>query len=1026
MWFVMTMSAVKTLLLLLLPAVTLGYINNFRFKHSNVFTNNVLPFKVRITGSYYIDLAGTPQLSYLTNIPLGGAVKASSLVTMDLPVVCTGNTAGLITELNATAHNALTNKLTNLDKLVSSPNTTQSQVIALLKSWGPYVDIDKYEFGCYNLPLKAAPKTQGAFNFTIEVVFDDYKSILFVDSMGVGLFAYKRSYNTKHSGHASGNPVRFCEGVDYTGDMYTIEPRPKCPLTTPESSRQYGRAIITVYKPNIVSFRWNATRCIQTVTHVHAYQNILGASRDNWVKTRVAETTEEECQEWNRTLSACDTFKMRVVKEGDDLQFFSYDMMSYDYYKKHPEECMLKPIKSQNNAMSEFQSYPDLTYRYWSGHIVAYDKRAATLSRGFIEVSMPTNTMVSPWMNIPNEAQKKGYYSYNNVTVIWNPIPEVKLCKYVPRFRSEVAYIKYKHGDSDISPVNDDSEGYTLFLVADKYGAMFNVDSSQKIKDASALDCMPHKSDYRTTLYQANSDQIIMVTVVDDGHPDKHSESHIPQDVRHEGVEDQVHEGYGSINYDIQREMVIDVQHDNEKTAIKPTIKGDESITHDLLDHFTKIKTMDGNSLPPTPTPKNVPLQADVLNYINYQRAEIQRHNLHVRAMQSCFINQLDWDVYTQLLDLNPSRALSNRLGMAVEASLGGNGFYNVKRCELAMDVVVVPTLRTDSKEKVVVNEQEFTVSEIVEHMGATPDPEKCFVMPLLVFTSPMTGIQVVGQLTLEGVLNPRKISYLEACGRNKAHVFMVNDYGHFFYDYVKNFTETADVIRNATDRFLRASNPVELVAGEDLSQAQIKKHSLSKIHTLSIVQPANINEKEYKHYPTGLYNNDLYSVAEHQSISLGLMKLMEQQNFERFASRQFAEEFYGGMSSTDAGLFAGAENFISGVGDFFLRAGQGGGALLYGLGGGVERAAKGVGEGVKTAGKGIFDGIGDALNGTLMSLGLPLIAVIVLAIIAVVVYKQLTGKKTPPTPGESTTYTPPPHRLYAEGITKRQGFNFD
>lgn len=303
-----------------------------------------------------------------------------------------------------------------------------------------------------------------------------------------------------------------------------------------------------------------------------------------------------------------------------------------------------------------------------------------------------------------------------------------------------------------------------------------------------------------------------------------------------------------------------------------------------------------------------------------------------------------------------------------------------------------------------------------------------------------MSGLQIVGQLTLAGIINPHKLAYLEACGRNKAHVFMINEYGHFFYDYIRNFTETADVIRNATDRFLKAENPTLLTSGQELTQDHIKRHSLSKIHTLSIVQPANLKEQEFKHYPTGLFNNDIYSLAEHQSISLGLMKLMEEQNFERFATREFTAEFNEGLSSSDAGLFAGAGNFVAGAGDFFMKVGKGGGALLYGLGGGIGTAAKGIGGGVAKAGKGIFDGIGDALKGTFMTLGIPLIAVAILAIIAVVVYKQLTGKQTLPTPEQQQPQPQPqqqqqqqtiPHvhlplQPHQQELANRQGFTFD
>jgi hypothetical protein len=1005
-------------------AVARGYINNFRFKHGNVVKNNVLPFRVQLTGSYYIDLLGTPELSYLSTLPQGAVVVADSIKNANYPVVCTGETAKLITALDSDAEHIFATKLTALERLVRAPGTSPADVTTLLGGWTGYVDTSDQAYDCKRMRLTPATDTPGAFVFTVEVEFNDYKPIVFVDTMGVGMFHYKRSYDTKHSGHASGNPIRFCGGVGYTGDMYTIENRPKCPIAaSSEKARYHGRAVVTVYKPNIVSYRWNATRCIQTLTHVHAYENIFGTSRDAWRKHRTVDTSRSECEEWNRTLSACDTFKVRSIKDSDGIA------SGYSYYGNHPDQCKLGPQYSQNTAVNEFVSTPDLSYHYSGGSTYASDFRTGTLSRGFIEVGMPTGTMVTPWMNIPPEASQQGYYSVNNVTIIWKPIPASKMCKYVPRFRGEVSYIKYKHGDYNL-PVDptSDVEDYTLFLVADQYGALFNVDSSQKITDVSKFGCMPHKSDYRTSVYQTGSDQIIMVTVVDEGDPNHHSKSHIPEDVRHVGTEEQVHGAYGNIVYDGHTKQVMSVIHENQLTAIKPTVKGDASKLHVLKDHFNTVKTTDAPMAPAPPVIPAIPTTAsavEVLAYVEYQRGETQKYNLHVRAMQNCFMNQLDWDMYAQLLDLNPSRAISNRLNVAVEASLGGNGFYNVKMCELAVNVVIVPTMKTNSEERVTVNGKEHTVKDIVTHMGVRPDPEKCFAMPLLVFTSPITGIQVVGQLTLEGIINAQKLAYLEACGKNKAHLFMVNDYGHFFYEYVLNFTESAEVIKNATDRFLKASNPTMVIASSGLTTEQFKDHSLSKIHTLTVVQPANLKEKEYNHYPTGLFSNDIYSLAEHQSASLGLMKLMEEQNFERFSTREFNAEWNDDLGSTDAGLFSGMGNFAEGAGDFFMKVGQGTGSLLYGLGGGVGQAAKGVGEGVGKAGKGIFDGIGDALKGTFMALGLPLIAVAVLAIVGVIIYKQVTGKKTPPIPED-----PPPYHQqqqnYDGGVTKRQGFNFN
>ena len=1002
-------------------AVAHGYINNFRFKHGNVIKNNILPFSAKITGSYYIDILGTPELTYINDSPFKTAVVAASLIKNRYPpVVCTGDIEELIVAaLDHNAEEAGANRLTKLEQLIATDRVTSDHVVSLMSTWSGYVDTSKPKYGCQKLNMEPAPNTKDAYTFTISITFNDYKPVVFVDAMGVGMFNYKRSHETKHLTHSSGNPVRFCGGVDYTGDMYTVEPRPKCPIESSEKARHYGRAIITVYKPNIVSFRWNATRCLQTFTHVHAYENIIGTSRDAWRKHRMVETSESECKEWNNTLSACDTFVYRAIEEGDEIE--------RGYYRKHRSQCELTPQYSQNTAVNEFVSKPDLTYHYSAGSSVTGDFRTATLSRGFIEVSMPTGTLVTPWMNIPKEISRRGYYSINNVTVIWKPIPDNNFCRYVPRFRGEVSYVKYKRGDYNL-PIDADSaeEEYTLFLIADQYGALFNVDSSQKIADPSKFGCMPHKFDYRTTLYQTGTDQIIMVTRVDEGFHYMHDTSHIPEDVRHEGTEELLHGAYGKMVYHGDYNGAIQVEHDNQQT-LKPTKEGNSSKVLDIQHHYHSVKTTDSRNPPTKPSPPFQPTANDVLNYVNFQRAELQRYNLHVRAMQNCFINQIDWDIYMQMLDLNPSRAISNRLNMAVEASLGGNGFYNVKKCELALNVVVVPTMKTASEERVTINGKSFTVKEIVAHMGVKPDPEKCFTMPLLIFTSPVNGIQIVGQLTLEGLINAHKLAYLEACTKSKAHVFLVNDYGHFFFNYMLNFTETADVIRNVTDRFLRNANPIMVMEGGSLTPKQYRDFSLSKINTLTIVQPTNLKEKEFSHFPTGLFSNDMYSVAEHQSASLGLMKLMEEQNFERFSTRQYSAEWNEDLGSTDSGLFVGLGNFVEGAGDFFMKAGEGGGALLYGLGGGVGQFGKGIGEGVGQAGKGIFEGIGDALQGTFMALGLPLVAIAVLAIIAVIVYKQVCGKKSPPSPED----TPPPPPYYeqrqeiAEGFKKRKGFTF-
>ena len=222
-----------------------AYINNFRFKHSNVFKGDVIPFKAIISGTYYLDYLGTPELTYIEGTPQRNAVKTTSLKNDKLPVVCTGDTADMIVKQDGAAHKNLTIKLTKLAKEVLGNNATR--VVELMKSWGPFIPIMS-KYNCQ--PLNLEVSGDHGYTFKYMATFKEYKPIIFMDAMGMGMFNYKRSFVTKHTGHASGNPIRFCGGSAYTGDMFTVEPRPKCPLTSTKENRYHGHAVITVYKPN--------------------------------------------------------------------------------------------------------------------------------------------------------------------------------------------------------------------------------------------------------------------------------------------------------------------------------------------------------------------------------------------------------------------------------------------------------------------------------------------------------------------------------------------------------------------------------------------------------------------------------------------------------------------------------------------------------------------------------------------------------------------------------------------------------
>ena len=156
-------------------------------------------------------------------------------------------------------------------------------------------------------------------------------------------------------------------------------------------------------------------------------------------------------------------------------------------------------------------------------------------------------------------------------------------------------------------------------------------------------------------------------------------------------------------------------------------------------------------------------------------------------------------------------------------------------------------------------------------------------------------------------------------------------------------------------------------------------------------------------------------------------MKLMEEQNYERFAATKYTSTWQSNVGVGDFGVYAGGGNFMEGVGDFFLKVGQGGGDFFYGVGKGIGAIDEGIGKGVGSAAQDVFGGIGDALSGTFMSLGISLVAVPVLAIVSVIIYKQITGRKSTPSPPPYESNTPaydtssPPQ--FKRGIKQRSAF---
>ena len=196
-----------------LVASAAGSINNFRFRHSNSIKGDALPFSAKITGTYYMDWKGTPELSFLR--PKADVISATILKesSKSPAVICTGEVGGIIAKMSGDAHVALQNKLFDLSKKVAA-STSDADLKTLVQSWDYYVPVDNPAYECRAITNMQPSDTasDNGWTFTMDLTFNSFKTVAFVDVMGVGVFSYKRMYDVDHAHHVAGNPIRFCGG----------------------------------------------------------------------------------------------------------------------------------------------------------------------------------------------------------------------------------------------------------------------------------------------------------------------------------------------------------------------------------------------------------------------------------------------------------------------------------------------------------------------------------------------------------------------------------------------------------------------------------------------------------------------------------------------------------------------------------------------------------------------------------------------------------------------------------------------
>ena len=967
-------------------------INNFNFHGTNVIYGSKLSQKVVITGIYYMNFEN-PQYADLVHNDLFqkgilsiGKKFDISFVKGKGPWVCEHNPDALLANITQRNHDIVETNLKLMDEGVSVLQIGKVTIFSFdfdlnkakqfipIQTCRPIVNMKRLN----NTNLNEYNRK--VFSFSITHEFKSFAPLIFVDYFGMTAFHYKQKITEQESLSSMGQPLRYCDGSSYGSTMYTPEDRPVCPTDT-SNHRVHQIGMITIYKPNIVTISRAISRSLYGKTHLYGGRYFLGEKYDNKpITTKHWPPSENECLGMRHNLTS---------KYGK-----------------------LDPRGSGQYTLAAFNTHNDKTIHYplWSSW--SKDVFDAFMEKSVMKILMPNMVMRTPWFGIPRPYLYKSTYSEQNSRVVWDALVPEDLCLFVPRMTTEVNAIFYpdtNHLHEETSSSGSDTMG---IFISDSVKGAWTVDDKMEINTTKAanLNCIKKPSSNQK-LYLLKTGEILIYTKDGRFFPkNMHANVWGATTAHHEA-----HSSFVEISVDKGHVTSIHNQHKSGSD------KGDGS----TLDIAEMYKPVEENKLAPNKMEKPIPsgsLQGeknasqegdqnyqtlqDQINYLEWQRGEIQRSNVHQRAINNCHQNQLAWDTFTQLLDISPSRAIGARLKQAVQATHAGNRVYSVKQCELILNNVIIPTLFTNSSRKFKINGKEKGMSEIIQGLGVVPSDRKCLVYPLIKFRIRGSGFEMIGQLQTDGTIDTVHASHMEDCQHNRELVFDINENTSFFKDYILQATIPTKEVKDHERALMSAHAAVKKMTqnlngiGFSLGLSPLDEF-ISKIHIIPITNP--LLEKKFAHFPTGLHSADPYSLNEKQSAIFALDELVRAKSYSDYAGRMWVQKTiidYSGKE--DGGSFInvlgkglkGAANFI---GSTILDIGEG-------LGGGIEKVGAGIGKSIDHIGTGLGHGVGalgQSFSRLLLTIVLPVTGVILLAGGGYFVYRNFLQKS----PTSETVY---------------------
>ena len=896
-------------------------INNFHFPLGNVLFGNTPQARVKISGIYEM-----LSSDYDPGVPLS---RIHALTAEGGPWAC--NSEIVLKEVlgNHISQDNVFIFQNNLDFLIH-------QVPSLTRPFDP-VDLDAE---CEKIHLTATAEPN-SFAFDLFVRTKNFGPILFVDYLGTGAFHYQGSENQNSRRYDSGKVVRFCDSYKWSGILYSLAPRPICPKPAPKHAKVgYGKMVL--YKKNILAYHIPAYLCGITYTRVKTHNCWFCDCESNWPGWKT-----DLPGDLNKCLGTKEQKKHYPNPKGNDLNQVTDDKNQWLDCGPTPDRCREwtnngtggvftmhdtgwlagekpGPFKTINNGLTWYYG-DDPEFK-----CMDYKHQDERYYRAEIQNINVTVVMPDFYGEIPNvghirksDIERGHFQSETFGTVVWDPKTFKQLCEYIPRVEMLVETMTYK--GADVMGGLRNSDEMTFYFNDELHAAISTTDDQQL--DVTGVQCVKFNLG-EDIAFKLNTNEIAVFTRMG-------KEDYLDA-VRKKG---QVkHHLHSSLN---QVDSFFNYTGPNPEHHVVQVVTAEDKDPTDI--NFNDVTQ-----------PKTQVSALEALDYAQHATEMERRRNLQIRQAQDCLMQQQLWDNFNQLLHVDPSVALTQKMNKPVKATHGGNNFYNVKKCDLVFVHQVIKSLRINDTAPIRITENTTTtIRDIVKLKGVNnPKNDMCLTYPLIVFsTTSEPERRLLGQLSFSGIIDIMQISHFTYCDRNMKLAFSIYNTTYYYDKFILSSTFPTDTIYMT-----------KMQRGNKSIDTPINKHDEDK-HNIHIFDLAyhGPQEKINTMMPAQAVSFNEYTIEEMQSGTISLAELINEAT--KLRHLKSLDIVSGAYTSADSGFF-------SGIGDL--------GDVLTGV-------AHFVADTVTDVVGGVGGSLGSTILKVLMDVITPLLPVIIVIIVVVV-----------------------------------------